>query len=168
METVFVGIDVGKYHVDLAVGQDEEVRRFKNDDGGIEEILALLRGRKVGRVVLEASGGYQRQLIASLLGSGLAAVAVNPRQVRDFAKALGRLDKTDKVDARVLALCAERIRPPVRAMADEALQSVQGWLTRRRQLVEMMVAEKNRAQQAPQDIRRDIEAHISWLKKRLR
>jgi transposase len=168
VKNVFVGIDVGKYHVDVAIGEDGELSRFKNDDSGIEEILSLLKGRQVGRIVLEASGGYERQLTASLLGADWPAVAVNPRQVRDFAKALGRLEKTDKVDARVLALFAERIRPPVRPMPDESIQVVQDWLTRRRQIVEMLVAEKNRAQQARREIRRSIEQHIAWLKKRLR
>lgn len=165
---VFAGIDVGKYHVDLALGSDGEVSRFKNDDGGIEQILGVLKGRPVGLVVLEATGGYERQVMASLLGAGLPAVAVNPRQTRDFAKALGRLEKTDKVDARVLALFAERIRPPVRPLADESLREVLDWLTRRRQLVEMLVTEKNRVQQAKGAVRRDIEQHITWLKKRIR
>jgi transposase len=166
---IFVGIDVGKYHVDVAVGADGEVSRFKNDDGGVEQILALLKGRPVGRVVLEASGGYERQVTAALLSAGIAAVAVNPRQARDFAKATGRLEKTDKVDARTLAFFAERIKPPVRAFPDEELQVVQEWVTRRRQLVEMLVAERNRAQQARlRAIRRNIEAHITWLKSQLR
>jgi transposase len=167
-DTLFVGIDVGKYHVDVALGFEGELKRFKNDDSGIEEILALLKTKAVARVVLEASGGYERQLTAALLGAGLPAVAMNPRQVRDFAKAVGRLEKTDEVDARILALFADRIRPPVRAMPDESLQLVQDWLVRRRQLVEMLTAEKNRAQQARREIRRDIELHIAFLKKRLR
>src|ERR1700690_3132592 len=95
-ETIFAGIDVGKYNVDMAFGGQGEVKRFKNDDDGIGQILGLLKGRQVGRIVLEASGGYQRQLLAALLGAGWPAVAVNPRQARDFAQALGRLEKTDQ------------------------------------------------------------------------
>lgn len=167
-KVIYVGIDVGKYHVDLAVGEQGAEQRFTNDDEGIEQILGLLKGRQVGRVVLEASGGYQRQLLAALIGAGWPAVAVNPRQARNFAKALGRLEKTDKVDARVLALFGERIKPEVRALPDEKLQEVMDWLTRRRQLVEMMAAEKNRAQQARGAVRRDIQQHIDWLKKRIR
>jgi len=166
-ETIFAGIDVGKYNVDMAFGGQGEVKRFKNDDDGIGQILGLLKGRQVGRIVLEASGGYQRQLLAALLGAGWPAVAVNPRQARDFAKALGRLEKTDKVDAHVLALFAEKIRPPVRALPDETLQAVVDWLTRRRQLVEILVAEKKRSHQAQGAVRRDIEQHIDWLKKRI-
>jgi transposase len=166
--TMFVGIDVGKYQVDVALGTDGPVQQVKNDDEGIESILQLLAGHRIGLVVLEASGGYQRQLLAAMLAKKLPAVAVNPRQARDFAKAIGRLEKTDKVDARMLALYAERIRPPVRQMPDEALEQVSDWLARRRQLVEMLTAEKNRRQQARGPIRRNIESHITWLKKQLR
>jgi transposase len=165
---MYVGIDVGKRHFDAAFGAEGPVERFENDDRGIANVVKRLLGLRVERIVLEASGGYQRQLLASLLGAKLPAVAVNPRQVRDFAKALGRLEKTDKVDAKVLALFAERIRPDVRAAIDPALEEVQTWLTRRGQLVEMLVAEKNRAQQAEGAIRRDINEHIDWLKRRLR
>jgi transposase len=165
---IYVGIDVGKTYVDVAFGVRGPVQRFKNDDGGIDEIVQRLTTETVACVVLEASGGYQRQLLASLLGANFPAVAVNPRQTRDFARALGRLEKTDKVDALVLALFAERMKPEIRDPVDPALEEVRQWLTRRRQLVEMLVAEKNRAQQAAGGVKRDIKAHIDWLKKRLR
>lgn len=166
--TKFIGIDVGKRHVDVALGPEGPVQRFTNDDEGIEGVLRLLAGHRVGLVVLEASGGYQRQLLAALLGSKLPAVAVNPRQARDFAKAIGKLEKTDRVDARMLALFAERVRPSVRAVPDETIEQVSDWLGRRRQLVEMLTAEKNRRLQAKGAIRRNIESHITWLKAQLR
>jgi transposase len=165
---MFVGIDVGKYQVDVALGADGPVRQFKNDDEGIDQVLTLLGQHRIALVVMEASGGYQRQLLASLLAQKLPALAANPRQVRDFAKAVGKLEKTDKVDARILALFAERIRPPVRPPVDETIEQVSDWLARRRQLVEMLTAEKNRRQQAQGGIRRNIEAHIAWLKAQLR
>lgn len=165
---MYVGIDVGKRYVDVAFGSDGKVERFPNDDEGAAQIEQKLRGVSVGRIVLEASGGYQRQLLTVLLTAGLPAVAVNARQVRDFAKAVGRLEKTDAVDARVLALFAERVRPEVRPAVAPELEELQAWLARRRQLVEMLVAEKNRAQQASGGVRRDINDHIDWLKKRLR
>jgi transposase len=155
---IFVGIDVGKYQVDVALGAEGPVRQFKNDDEGIDQVLKLLGEHRIALVVMEASGGYQRQLLASLLAQKLAALAVNPRQVRDFAKAVGKLEKTDKVDARILALFAERIRPAARPVVDETLEQVSDWLARRRQLVEMLTAEKNRRQQAQGAIRRNIEA----------
>ena len=165
---LFVGIDVGKRQVDVSIVGDPDVRTFPNDDEGIAAILELLDGRKVGRVVLEASGGYQRQLLASLLGHGYPAVAINPRQARDFAKALGLLEKSDKVDSGMLGLFAERIRPEVRELPDEKLEELKDWLTRRRQLVEMLTAEKNRLQQARKAIRGSIQKHIDWLKNQLR
>jgi transposase len=165
---MFVGIDVGKYQVDVALGPDGPVHQFKNDDEGIDGVLKLLAEKQVSLVVMEASGGYQRQLLASMVAQKLPALAVNPRQTRDFAKAVGKLEKTDEVDARVLALFAERIRPAVRQLADETLEQVSDWLARRRQLVEMLTAEKNRRLQAKAAIRRNIEAHIAWLKAQLR
>jgi transposase len=164
----FVGIDVGKHKVDVALGVDGPVQEFKNDEEGIEAVLQLLAEQRIGLVVLEATGGYQRQLLASMLANKMPAVAVNPRQTRDFAKALGKLEKTDKIDARMLALFAERVRPPVREMPDETLEQVSDWLARRRQLVEMLTAEKNRRHQAKGAIRRNIESHITWLKTQLR
>jgi transposase len=166
-EQLFVGIDVGKYRVDVAIGSDGGAIAYANDDEGIAKILEQLKGKEA-RVVMEASGGYQRQLLAALLSAGHQAVAVNPRQVRDFAKAIGRLEKTDGVDARVLQLFAERIRPESRPPVEGVVQELKDWLTRRRQLVEMLAAEKNRAHQAQGAIRRDIQQHIDWLKNRLR
>jgi transposase len=166
--TVFVGIDVGKHFVDLAVDGNNEVTRYKNNDEGIEKILKALAGRSIGLVVLEATGGYERQVLASLLGAGIPAVAVNPRQVRDFAKALGKLEKTDQMDARVLARFAAVVQPKVRPRVPAELDEVLQWLTRRRQLVEMLVAEKNRAQQARGGVLANIREHIEWLKKCVR
>jgi transposase len=165
---VFVGIDVGKYYVDLAVDGEEGASRFKNDDSGIEQILKALQSRSVSLVVLEATGGYERQVLASLLGAGIPAVAVNPRQVRDFAKALGKLEKTDRVDAQVLARFASVVRPKVRPRVPEELDEVLQWLTRRRQLVEMLVTEKNRTEHASGGVLASIREHIDWLKKRVR
>ena len=166
--SVAVGIDVAKKHVDVAITGESSVQRFTNDQEGIAKLAASLGARNVSRIVLEATGGYQRALLAALLGAGLPAVAINPRQARDFARALGRLEKTDEVDARVLALFAERIRPDVRPLADEATQDFQAFLARRRQLTEMLVAEKNRLHQAKGAVHRNIREHIEWLKKQLR
>lgn len=165
----FVGIDVAKAHLDVAMGGQEVSKRFSNDDDGISKLVDELRAQPVKLVVLEATGGYQRKLFAELVAAEIPAVAVNPRQVRDFAKAMGTLEKTDQVDAKVLALFAERIRPEVRPVADAATQEFQDLLARRRQLMEMFVAEKNRVHQAKSPaVRRGIEAHITWLKKQLR
>jgi transposase len=167
-EKLFVGIDVGKYHVEIALSDEGEVSRFKNDDEGIDGVLELLKGRNVGLVVLEATGGYERQILASLLGAGIPAVAVNPRQARDFAKGMGKLEKTDAIDARMLSKFAAAVRPPVRPRVSAELEEVQDWLTRRRQLIEMLVAEKNRTQHAKHGVLKSIREHIEWLKKRIR
>jgi transposase len=165
---MFVGVDVGKDHVDVVIGEQAS-RRFSNDEAGITELVAVLSASPPQLVVMEASGGYHRRLLASLTVSKIAAVAVNPRQVRDFAKAMGRLEKTDQVDAQVLRLFAERIRPEVRVVPDEQTHILQELLGRRRQIVEMLVAERNRIQQArSKAVRKDIQLHIDWLKKRLR
>ncbi len=167
-EQAAVGIDVSKKHVDVAISGEPQVIRYSNDEEGIAKLVASLSGRSISRIVLEATGGYQRTLLAALLGAGLPAVAVNPRQARDFAKAIGRLEKTDEVDAHMLALFAERVRPDVRPLPDEATQDFQAFLARRRQLMEMLTAERNRVQQAPRAVQRNIREHIEWLKKQLR
>jgi transposase len=166
--SLYVGIDIGKRQLDVALGADAAVQSFGNDDEGIEAVLKLLAVRQVERVVLEASGGYQRQLLAALLASKHPAVAVNPRQVRDFARAAGKLEKTDKVDARVLALFAERMKPEIRPAPDATLEELSQWIARRRQLLEMLVAEKNRRHQATGRVRRNIEQHIKWLNQQIR
>jgi transposase len=163
-----VGIDVSKAHLDVAVAGEAESTRYTNDEDGIAKLVAWLRDGHVERVVLEATGGYQRQVLAALLAAEVPAVAVNPRQARDFAKALGKLEKTDEVDARMLALFAERIRPDVRPLVDETTREFQELLARRRQLNEMLVAEKNRLHQATKVVRRSIKRHIDWLKAQLR
>ncbi len=167
-EKLFVGIDIGKYYVEIALSDEGDVSRFKNDDEGIDGVLGLLKGRAVALVVLEATGGYERQILASLLGAGIPAVAVNPRQVRDFAKAMGKLEKTDAIDARMLSKFAAVARLHVRPRVSAEVEEVQGWLTRRRQLVEMLVAEKNRTQHAKHGVLKSIREHIEWLKKRIR
>src|SRR5512146_2556961 len=136
-QSVGVGIDVAKKHLDVAIGT-EAPTRFANDEEGIAKLVAELRSRNVSRIVLEATGGYQRTLLAALLGAGLPAVAVNPKQARDFAKAVGRLEKTDEIDARVLALFAERIAPDVRPLADEMTQDFQALPARRPQLTDTL------------------------------
>lgn len=166
--TKYVGIDVAKAHLDVAFAGETATSRHANDEEGIAKLVAELRERGVERVVLEATGGYQRNMLAALLAAGVPAVAVNPRQARDFAKAMGLLEKTDAVDARMLALFAERIRPEVRALPDETTQEFQDLLARRRQLTEMLVAEKNRVHQARGQVLRSVRDHIAWLKAQLR
>src|ERR1051325_1452040 len=116
---IFVGIDVSKDFLDVACSHEAGVSRYANSHEGLEQLRERLSQFAVGLVVMEATGGYQRLALAGLMSAGFAAVAVNPRQVRDFARAMGKLEKTDQVDARVLMLFSERVRPETRPLADE-------------------------------------------------
>jgi transposase len=165
---LFVGIDVAKADLAVAVRPGTEAWTVSNDDAGIQALLARLRSRAPTLLVLEATGGYERALVAALATAGLPVVVANPRQVRDFARATGQLAKTDALDANILALFAERVRPEPRPLSGDATHALDALLTRRRQLLEMLIAERNRLTHAPTAIRRDIAQHVRWLERRLR
>jgi len=165
----FVGIDVSKAVLDVAVRPAGDAWSVANSPEGIAQLVDRLREIAPKLIVREASGGLERRAIAALAGARLPVVAVNPRQVRDFAKATGRLAKTDAIDAEVLALFAERIRPEVRPLPDEETQELQALVVRRRQVVDMITAEKNRLSAAPPSkrVRTAIGKTIKWLQKQL-
>jgi transposase len=165
----FIGIDVSKATLDVHTLPGEEAWSTPNDEKSIAVLVARLAALKPNLIVLEATGGLERRILAALLASKLPAVAVNPRQVRDFAKATGQLAKTDSLDARVLALFADRIRPPVRPARDEETQELDALIVRRRQVVDMITAEKNRLAASPPSKRvvQAIRRTITWLKKQL-
>ena len=144
-----------------------EGKRFANDGAGITEVVRLAQELGPTCVVLEATGGLEHPLAAALAIAQVPVAVVNPRNVRDFAKAMGKLAKTDGIDAQVLASFGERIRPKVRPLADEATQALAALLARRQQVVEMQVAEKNRLRRAALTVRQDILEHIQWLEVRL-
>jgi transposase len=163
---VFVGIDVSKARLDVGVLPSQKTWSTTNDDEGISDLVVKFQELAPSLVLLEATGGLERRVLARLAGAGLPAMAINPRNVRDFAKSLGKLAKTDRIDALVLARFAQAIRPPLRPVADEQTQELQAQLTRRRQLVEMIVAEKNRlAATDTNKVRKLIKAHIEYLQK---
>jgi transposase len=164
----FIGIDVAQATLDVAVRPTGKQWRVTHDAAAIERLVSQLRALDPQLIVLEATGGLELPLLAALGSAGLPVAAVNPRQVRDFAKATGKLAKTDVLDAQVLAHFAEAVRPAVRPLPDTATQALAALVTRRRQLVEMLVAEENRRRSAPVAIRADIQAHIVWLRKRLK
>jgi transposase len=163
-----IGIAVAKVQLEFACRPNGEAGAVSNDDGGIGELVARCRALTPTLIVCEATGGYEAALVAALATAGLPVVVVNPRQVRDFAKATGQLAKTDAIDAQILALFAERVRPAPRALPDEAAQALDALLTRRRQLVEMLGAERNRLLVARPAVRRDLQQHIRYLERRLR
>ena len=164
---VFVGIDVAKAALVVAVRPGGERWSVPNDDTGVERLRDHVRRLAPTLVVLEATGGYEHAIVAALAAVQLPLVVANPRQVRDFARATGQLAKTDRIDADTLALFAERVRPDPRPLTDEATRALDGRLTRRRQVVEMLTAERNRLTHALPTIRRDITQHIRWLERRL-
>ncbi|MEK7222674.1 MAG: IS110 family transposase [Pseudomonadota bacterium] len=164
----FVGIDVSKASLDIAVLPEERVWRVEREEASIADLVKELRTLAPRLIVLEATGGLEAPVTAALATAGLAVAVVNPRQARDFAKATGRLSKTDALDAQVLARLGQTLRPPVRALKNEETQELEAWLARRRQIVEMLTMEKNRLPSAGQRVRKDITAHIAWLTKRLK
>ncbi len=164
---VFVGIDVAKDRLDVAVRPTGDRGAVAHDDPGISTVVSRLRGLPPALVVLEATGGLEIPLTGALAAAGLPVVIVNPRQVRDFAKATGQLAKTDAIDAAVLAQFAEAVRPPLRPLPDAATHALQALLTRRRQLVEMRTAEQNRLGSTPPPVRPRIRAHLTWLEREL-
>jgi transposase len=135
--------------------------------GGIDQLIQRIRSFSSTLIVLEATGSYHRVLLSRLIAAALPAIAINPRQARDFARAIGRLAKTDAIDADVLAEFGEKIRPELRSVADEATQQLEAAGTRRRQLVGMLAAEKNRLQSSPSSVRPQIKKHIQWLEKHI-
>jgi transposase len=164
----FVGIDVSKALLDVHCRPEATASQAPNDGAGIAAVVARLQALPPALIVLEATGGLEVPLAAALAAAGLRVAVVNPRQVRDFAKATGKLAKTDAIDAAVLAHFAEAVRPQVRALPDEQARQFDAILTRRRQLVEMRVAELNRLATAlPKAVRKDLEAHVKYLTRRL-
>ena len=163
----FIGIDVSKATLDIASLPDGESWSVTNDDPGFAELAPRLLALTPTLVVLEATGGFESPAVAALAKAGLPILVVNPRQVRDFAQAMGRLAKTDALDAAILAKFAQRVRPAPRPLPDEAAQLLESVVTRRCQLIEMLTAEKNRLGFARGPVRRDITQHRTWLEKRL-
>ena len=163
-----VGIDVSKARLDVAFSAAEVVVAFSNDGTGHEALLQRLRTFSPTLVVMEASGGYEVAVAARVGAAGHPVVVANARQVRDFARCTGRLAKTDRLDARVLVHFGERVRPEPRALKDEFTEELDALLKRRRQVVEMITAERNRLTQAPKALRHEIKDHIRYLERRLR
>lgn len=166
---IFVGIDVSKATLDVHVLPARRAWSTPNHDDAVRALCKELASLNASLIVLEATGGLERRLLAALLAANLPAVVVNPRRVRDFAKANGCLAKTDALDAAIIALFAERIRPPVRPLVDVETQELQALLARRRQVVDMITAEKNRLGANPPSklVQRAIRKTISYLQKQL-
>jgi transposase len=165
---VFIGIDVSKATLDVA-SSDGEIWSESNDDAGVGRLTDRIGKLSPAGVVLEATGGYEAAIVASLWAGGVPCCVVNPRHVRDFARATGTLAKTDRIDAGVLARFAQAVRPEPRPLPDAQAQELEALVTRRRQIVDMIGAERNRlGVTRSKTLKRDISEHISWMQRRLR
>jgi len=166
----FAGVDVAKDSLDVALvcGEEEIVWQVSNTPTGWAELVTASKKQPMERIVLEATGGYERRVVAELMAAGLPVVVINPRQTRDFARATGRLAKTDRLDARGLARFAEAIRPPVRPLPDDKTAELQEKLARHRQLIQMRTAENNRLDHArSKPVRKGIQALLNVINQQL-
>jgi transposase len=164
---IFVGIDVCKAQLDIAIRPTAQILSVPNDKAGIKTLVKHLEKLRPTLVVLESTAGLERQVMLGLVGAEISVVMANPRQVRDFAKSTGQLAKTDRIDAAVLAHYAEAIRPQPRPLPDELTLKLRALTVRRRQLIDMIVAEKNHLATASKAIKKRITAHISYLEQEL-
>lgn len=169
---MFVGIDVAKAELVISILPTAERFTVANDERGVRTLVERLRAIAPTLIVCEATGGYELLGVAALAAAALPVVVVNPRQVREFARATGQLAKTDRIDADILARFADVVRPAVRPIADEDAQELEALLTRRRQLLEMLQAERNRSGQVfgkgKRLVKKSLTAHISYLERELR
>lgn len=161
--TTFVGIDVSKAHLDLAIRPSNETAVLSNDLAGITTVVTRLQSLTPALIVLEATGGLERGVVRALVAAALPVIVANPRQIRDFARATGQVAKTDRLDARILARFAEVIRPALRQPLTPQTEELRALLTRRRQLLDMLTAEKNRQPMVPKRVHTRITAHVRWL-----
>ena len=167
-ESIYVGVDVAKAQVDVAIRPSDDSWVVANDDTGLRQLVSRLKPLEPHMVVLEASGGLELPLVAALAVEELPVVVVNPRQVRDFTRATGKLAKTDALDASVLAHFGEAVKPPVRPLRDADTQALNSLATRRHQVMSMLISEKHRLNTAiAVAVRSSIEAHIEWLRREL-
>jgi transposase len=164
---LFVGIDIATAQLDVALRPTGEHGAVANAAPDIPALVARLQARQPPRIVLEATGGYQRAVVAALAAAGLPVAVVHPRQTRDVATATGQLAKTDALDARALAHFADAVRPAPQPLPDAQAEARRALLARRRQLVAMRTAEQHRLGSAPRRLQADIQAHITWLTEHL-
>jgi transposase len=168
-EPGFVGIDVGKACLDVHVHPSGVAFRVSRDPAGLDDLINRLGVVFPALIVLEATGGYERVVVAALAGASLPVVVVNPRQIRDFARATGRLAKTDRLDAQIIARFAAVITPKERPLPDAAARHLAELIARRRQLVEMITTETTRLHQVMQPaVRARVQAHLEWLNQELK
>jgi len=163
----YIGVDVSKDLLDVKVLPSEQAQQFSNDDTGIKKLITFVKKIDPQLIVFESTGGLEMLAVSSLIENHVPVVVINPRQTRDFAKATGRLAKTDSIDADTIARFARDIRPEVRPIKDEHTQLLSALNARRRQIVDMLVSEKNHLYSAPKPNIKNIQKHIHYLEKTL-
>jgi transposase len=164
----YIGLDVAKETVVWAVDGDALSHSVPHTDAGVAALVASLQAQAPSLVVVEATGGYEIAVVAACAAAGVPIVVVNPRQIRAFGTAVGQLAKTDAIDAKLIAHFAARVQPAVRPLPDAATDELHALLTRRRQLLDMCTAERQRLQQARSPVvRKSVRAHITWLERRI-
>ncbi len=167
MQEQFIGIDVSKENLDVATFTTNKKWHFSNEETGINQLIAELKALSPALAVMESTGGYETPLAYALYNAGIPCAVVNPREVRDFARATKKLAKTDTIDAQVLAHFAAVIKPEPRPLSDNQSQELEAILTRRRQITVMLTAEKNRMHTARKQVRDSIQAHIDYMEKEM-
>jgi len=167
MSGTYIGIDISKERLDVAALPSGLKWQFSNDEAGLNKLLVKLKKQFPTLIVMEPTGGFEAPLASILTAEGLPVAIVNARQIRDYARAVGKLAKTDSLDAMVIAEFAQKVEPEVRQLRDEENQEIKDMVSRRRQLMEMLTAEKNRLATARKVIKPNIMAHIKWLTQEL-
>jgi len=166
-QELFIGIDISKEELEVAIWQEEKTEQYANSSKGIKALIAELSRKEIALIVVEATGGYEYDLVVQMLKAGLPVALVNPTRIRRFAQASGKLAKTDKLDARVLAHFGQALKPEVRELKSELEDQISLKITRRRQLISMITAEKNRLGTARDDNIESIKRHLEWLETEL-
>jgi len=167
-KSVWIGIDVSKDTLDIAQGSMGRQWQVEYAASELRELVEMLRQESVKGVVVEATGGWEKRLVSALRAASIPVMVMNPRLVRNFAKAAGRLAKTDRIDAGLLALFGERMEPEERQAATPADEARRSLFDRRRQLTDMLTQERNRLWLAPKPLRKEIKHHVDWLRKQLK
>ena len=168
VNNIYVGIDVAKTKLDITLYPQIEHWTIENSESDINALINRFKTLTITRIVIEATGGYEQLALVSLLQSQLSVSMINPRQARDFAKATGKLAKTDKIDSLLLAKFGEAIKPTITTLPNNDIKTLSAWVTRRNQLVQIRAMEKTRLDLICEDVRVDIHEHIDWLTAKLK
>jgi transposase len=163
----YIGIDMAKDDMEVKVHEGQDSCTYASDENGIAKLMTQMKSLSPTLIVVEATGGYENAVAAELQANGFPVAVVNPRHIRDFAKSVGILAKTDKIDARVIARYAATVQPTPRMLPEAETQALGALIMRRRQIVTMLTSEKNRLQQAAPAVKKRIQLHIAWLEQEL-